>query len=384
MVPLKLGMVGGGQGAFIGGVHRIAARIDGHWHLVAGALSSDPERATESAGELGLARSYTDYSEMARAEARHPDGIDAVAIVTPNHMHAGPVVAFLRAGIHVICDKPLAATPEQAHEIAAAAGDSTAMFFQTYNYTAYPLIRSARAMVADGQLGRIRVAQVEYAQDWLASEVSNKQADWRTDPAKSGAAGCVGDIGTHAFNLLCHVSGLKCTELAADLSTFVPERRLDDNGHVMLRFDGGAKGMLWSSQVAVGRENALSLRLYGDKGSLEWNQENPNLLRFTPFGAAPRLLTRGGPDQPEEGSHHLRTPPGHPEGYLEGFATLYTQAATRIRDARRGVTSSRNHIPNLQDGLAGMDFITACLDSNARNAAWVKLVPSDGSSMSDP
>ena len=274
MTRLRLGMVGGGQGAFIGAVHRIASRIDGQWDLVAGALSSDPERARASAAELGIApdRSYDDFALMARAEAAREDGIDAVAIVTPNHMHAAPAIAFLEAGISVICDKPLAATPEEAQTIASAAAASDAAFILTHNYTGYPLIRQARQMIADGELGQIRVVQVEYAQDWLAEEVHNKQADWRTDPKRSGAGGCVGDIGTHAFNLASYVSGLRTAAVSADLDSFVPGRKVDDNVHVMLRFEGGAKGMLWASQVAVGNENALRLRVHGTKGGLEWAQ----------------------------------------------------------------------------------------------------------------
>ena len=284
MTRLRLGMVGGGQGAFIGGVHRIAARIDGQWDLVAGALSSDAARAKASAAELGIAadRAYTDFEEMARVEAGRDDGIDAVAIVTPNHMHAGPAIAFLNAGIHVICDKPLAATADQAEAIAQAAGASKARFILTHNYTGYPLIRQARQMVSEGELGDIRLVQVEYAQDWLAEEVSNKQADWRVDPERSGAGGAIGDIGTHAFNLAGFVSGLQAEQLSADLSSFVPGRRVDDNAHIMLRYGGGAKGMLWASQVAVGNENALRLRIYGSKGGLEWAQENPNQMSFTP------------------------------------------------------------------------------------------------------
>lgn len=235
MQKLKLGMVGGGQGAFIGGVHRIAARIDGQWELVAGALSSDPERARASAAELGITsdRAYTDFNDMARAEAARDDGIDAVAIVTPNHMHAAPAIAFLKAGIHVICDKPLASTMEDAEALARAVEESGKLFILTHNYTGYPLVRQAREMVARGDLGDIRLVHVEYVQDWLAEEASNKQADWRTDPARSGAGGCVGDIGTHAYNLAAYVSGLEIKSLSADLDAFVPGRQVDDNVHVM-------------------------------------------------------------------------------------------------------------------------------------------------------
>ena len=318
MQKLRLGMVGGGQGAFIGGVHRIAARLDGHWDLVAGALSSDPARARASGADLGLdpARCYADFYEMAKAEAARPDGIDAVAIVTPNHMHAAPAVAFLDAGIHVLCDKPLAAQMEDAAAIAAAVARSGKHFILTHNYTGYPMIRQAREMVARGEFGAIRVVQVEYAQDWLAEETVGKQADWRTDPKRSGAGGAVGDIGSHAFNLARFVTGLKVTRLAADLDAFVPGRQVDDNTQVLLRFEGGAKGMLWASQVAPGNENALRLRVYGDKGGLEWCQEDPNYLWYTPFGEPKRLITRNGAGAGDAAGRVSRIPPGHPEGYL--------------------------------------------------------------------
>lgn len=366
---LKLGMVGGGRGAFIGGVHRIAARIDGEWELVAGALSSDPERAAASAADLGIAadRSYASYEEMARAEAAREDGIDAVAIVTPNHMHAGPAIAFLNAGIHVICDKPLANTAEDAQAIAAAAKASTAWFFLTHNYTGYPLMRQAREMVQSGALGAIRMVAVEYLQDWLteAADADNKQAAWRTDPKRSGVGGCVGDIGTHAFNLASFVSGLEVETLSAELTAFVEGRAVDDNVTARLRFKGGAKGTLWASQVAVGNENGLSLRVYGDKGGLEWQQENPNVMTYTPFGEPKQILTRGGA-QKIGSAQSLRLPPGHPEGYLEGFATLYREAASVIRGDEGG-----GLLPDIEDGLAGMRFIAACVDSSADDGAWI-------------
>lgn len=373
---LKLGMVGGGQGAFIGGVHRIAARIDGQWDLVAGALSSDADRALASAAELGITedRAYTSYIDMAKAEAAREDGIDAVAIVTPNHMHAAPAIAFLRAGIHVICDKPLAATLEQAEEIAQAVRDSGKLFILTHNYTGYPLIRQAREMIANGDLGDIRLAHVEYVQDWLAEETHNKQADWRTDPARSGAGGCVGDIGTHAFNLVSYVTGLKTNKISADLDAFVPGRQVDDNVHVMLRFEGGAKGMLWASQVAVGNENALRLRVHGTKGGIEWAQENPNVMTFTRFGEPKQILTRGGAGSTAEGQRNTRVPAGHPEGYLEGFATIYAEASSLIRAAQAGTQAEGTvHTPGIEEGLEGMRFIVACIRSSQGDAEWVSM-----------
>ncbi|MBB93769.1 MAG: oxidoreductase [Rhodobacteraceae bacterium] len=376
MSRLKLGMVGGGQGAFIGGVHRIAARIDDRWELVAGAFSSDPDRSRASAAEMNVApdRAYGSFAEMAEAEAARPDGIDAVAIVTPNHMHGPPAVAFLKAGIHVICDKPLAATLDQAQEIAEAVAASGRQFILTHNYTGYPLIRQARQMVAAGELGELRVVQVEYPQDWLAEETSNKQADWRTDPARSGAGGCVGDIGTHAYNLASFVTGLRADRLAADLDAFVPGRPVDDNVHVMLRFAGGVKGMLWASQVAVGNENALRLRVYGTKGGLEWAQENPNVLRFTRFGEPSQILTRGGAGSTPAGARVTRIPPGHPEGYLEGFATIYAEAAALVAHARDGTPLPEGlHAPGIEDGLDGMRFIAACIASSQADGAWTPL-----------
>ena len=373
MRRLKLGMVGGGQGALIGAVHRIAARIDDDWELVAGALSSDPDRATFSAAELGLSpeRSYADFNHMAKTEASRSDGIDAVAIVTPNHLHAAPAVAFLKAGIHVICDKPLAATLEDAQAIANAVEETGKTFILTHNYSAYPMIRQARAMIVSGELGRIRVIQAEYAQDWLAETLDNKQAEWRTDPSRSGPGGCVGDIGTHAFHLACFVSGLQPVALAADLNTFVEGRRVDDNVQVLLRFESGARGMLWASQVAVGNENGLRLRVYGEKGGLEWAQEHPNHMGFTRFGEPKQILTRGGAGAIEAANSISRIPGGHPEGYLEGFATIYHEAAELIRS---GGNLSDTALPGLSDGLAGMRFIAACVESSKSNSSWIKLV----------
>jgi len=367
MSALKLGMVGGGQGAFIGAVHRIAGRLDGRWTLVAGALSSDPDRAAASAQELGIAqdRSYDDYRAMATAEAARADGIDAVAIVTPNHMHAGPVIAFLNVGIHVICDKPLAATQDDAVAIKAAVDGSEAKFILTHNYTGYPLMRHAREMVARGALGKIRIVQADYAQDWLTEETSNKQADWRTNPKQAGA-GAIGDIGTHAFNLLSFVSGLETEALSADLHSFVDGRQVDDNAHILLRLSGGARGMIWVSQVAIGRENGLALRIYGDKASLEWAQEDPNQMRFTKFGAPPQILTRGGAGLGLADDRWTRSPPGHPEGYLEGFANLYQDAADLISGRECDVP-----LPDIKDALDGMWFISACQRSSKSNGAWI-------------
>tara|TARA_R110002051_G_scaffold239372_1_gene299987 strand:+ start:2410 stop:3522 length:1113 start_codon:yes stop_codon:yes gene_type:complete len=369
-------MVGGGNDAFIGGVHRLAARLDGHYDLIAGALSSTPEKAQASGAALGLApaRTYDDFETMAAREARMKDGIEAVAIVTPNHVHAPAARAFLKRGIHVICDKPLTATLPEARKLAKAVRDSTALFFLTHNYTGYPMIRQAREMIANGDLGTLRVVNVEYAQDWLTQPVDSKQAMWRTDPAQSGAGGSTGDIGTHAFNLAGFVSGLTLESLSADLQSFVSGRALDDNAHVMLRYQGGARGMLWCSQVAPGNENALRLRIFGDKGGFDWTQESPNQLWFTPYGEPKRLLTRGGAGTGTAAARVTRVPAGHPEGYLEGFANIYTEAAIAIRAHQAGLhCPSDVHVPDINDGLVGVQFVDACARSSSRNAAWVKL-----------
>jgi predicted dehydrogenase len=380
---LRLGMVGGGPGAFIGAVHRIAARLDDRFELVAAALSSNPERGRAAARELHIVpeRAYGSFSEMAAAEAKRPDRIDAVSIVTPNHVHFAPAKAFLEAGIHVICDKPLTTTVEDALALAEIVRRSGLIFGLTHNYTGYPLVRQAREMVEAGELGRIRVVQVEYAQDWLTTpleQTGQKQAVWRTDPVQSGPAGSLGDIGTHAYNLACFVTGLHCDQLAADVSIFVPGRRLDDNVQMLLRFDGGARGMLWASQVATGNENNLRLRVYGEKAGIEWGQENPNYLRFTPYGKPPLTISRSGAGATPSAKHASRIPSGHPEGYLEAFAQLYTDLAEQIaaRNAGRAPAPSSLLVPGVESGLAGMHFISGVLESSRQNSAWVKLPPS--------
>ncbi|MDS9469293.1 Gfo/Idh/MocA family oxidoreductase [Paracoccus sp. MBLB3053] len=364
MKPIRLGMVGGGSGAFIGAIHRIAARMDGRFDLVAGALSSDPDRATTSAAELGI-RSYSSFAAMAEAEPLREDGIEAVAIVTPNHMHAAPAVAFLNAGIHVICDKPLTATSQQAREIAKAAEASSARFFLTHNYSALPMVREARARVAEGSLGQVRLVQAEYLQGWLADNVRSKQADWRTDPAQAGA-GALGDIGTHAWQLAEFVTGQTPSYVSADLSSMVPGRPIDDDARVALRYASGAKGGIWASQVAVGQENGLSLRVFGDEAALEWRLSDSERLIFSPKNGPAQILTRA-----HDRSASFRTPPGHPEGYLEGFANLYLDIASIIR----GDLSAADRVPGLSAGLSGMAFITAAKSSSERDGAWTEVSP---------
>jgi predicted dehydrogenase len=375
---IRLGMVGGGEGAFIGAVHRIASRIDDQYELVAGALSSTPEKARRSGEALGLApdRVYDSYENMAKAEAGRPDGIEAVSIVTPNHMHAGPAIAFLEAGIHVICDKPLTVSLAEAKRIKAAADKSGRIFALTHNYTGYPLVRRMREMVRAGELGVIRLVHVEYAQDWLtgpAEKSGNKQAEWRTDPKRSGAGGALGDIGTHAFNLADYVTGLDLAELAADLAVFGEGRQLDDNAQILLRYAGGARGSLWASQVAPGNENNLMLRVYGTRGGLCWRQENPNELFFSPLGESTRIITRGGPESGAAAGRVTRIPPGHPEGYLEGFANVYSEVAAAIKAARSGGKPPEGaHFPTIEDGMKGLAFIEAAVKSSKGNGGWVK------------
>jgi predicted dehydrogenase len=375
---LRLGMVGGGQGAFIGAVHRIAARLDNRYELVAGAFSSDPDRGRASAAELGVApdRAYGSYAEMAAAEAAREDGIDIVSIVTPNHVHHGPVKAFLEAGIHVICDKPLTTTLADALDLAATVQRTGLVFGLTHNYTGYPMVRQAREMVQAGELGPLRVVQVEYPQDWLSEKLEDtgqKQAAWRTDPKQAGPAGCVGDIGTHAYNLASFITGLELTELCAELTTFVPGRALDDNAHMLLRFAGGARGALWSSQVAPGNENGLNIRVYGEKGGLEWRQEHPNHLHYSPLGEPPRTITRGGAGAGPVAGRVTRVPPGHPEGYLEGFANIYSDIAEVVtaRLEGRDPDPQACGFPTVEDGVRGVKFIEAAVESSAAGGIWV-------------
>lgn len=377
MSKIKLGMVGGGKGAFIGDVHRIAARLDNRFELVAGALSSDADRAAASAEELGIdkSRSYSNFEDMAKKEAKKKDGIDAVVIVTPNHLHYSAAKVFLEAGIHVICDKPLTASLDDAMALKKLVDDSGLVFAVTYNYSGYPMVRQAREMISKGELGSIRVVQIEYAQDWLATNIEaegQKQAAWRTDPTRAGAGGSIGDIGTHAFHLAEFVTGLQATSILADLDSFGQGRSLDDNAHILLRFSNGAKGMLWSSQIASGKENGLRIRVYGDQAGLEWSQEDSNYLQFTPLGQARQTLTRGGAGSGDSANAATRIPAGHPEGFLEGFANLYRDTADMIEAHKEG-KSVDTLVPNVEDGLKGMKFVDKAVASNAAGSVWQSL-----------
>lgn len=373
---LSLGMIGGGEGAFIGGVHRMAARLDGRWTLVAGAFSSDAGRSAAFGRTLGLAddRCYGDWRTMAHAEAARSDRIDAVAIVTPNHLHHGPAKAFLDAGIAVICDKPLTTGLADALDLAEAVARTGTPFVLTHNYSGYAMARQMRAMVAAGTLGAIRVVQAEYAQDWLATALpGNKQADWRGDPAQAGPGGALGDIATHAYHLATFVLGEVADQVSAETSRFMAGRRLDDDVQLRLRWAGGARGQLWASQVAVGAANGLRLRLYGETGGLEWSQEDPDILRYTPLGEPPRILRRGGPGLSAAAQAATRIPAGHPEGYLEGFAQIYADAADLVSAHKAGRLAPANDLPGVTAGVEGVRFIEAAVRSAEADGRWTSL-----------
>lgn len=376
---LRVGMVGGGRDAFIGAVHRMAMRLDDLIELKAGALSANAETARASGADLGLApdRVYDDYREMAAREAARPDGIEAVVIVTPNHLHFPVAKAFLENGIDVICDKPLATTLAEANELVRLTRKAGLVFAVTLNNTGYPMVRQAREMIEAGEVGSIRVVHAAYIQDWLTKPIDaegQKQAEWRTDPARAGASACLADIGVHAHNLALFVTGLEVEAVAADLATFVPGRRLDDNAHVLMRFVGGARGLVAASQVAVGNLNNLSLKVYGERAGLEWSGEAPETLRFTPYGEPPRVLQRGGPGNTPLAIDGSRMPGGHPEGYVEGFANIYRGAAELVaaRRAGRAPKAAARLTPTVADGARGLAFIEAAVASSRAHGVWTK------------
>ncbi len=377
MKKLKLGMVGGGQGAFIGAVHRIAARIDDQWELVAGALASSPGKARASATEIGLQRSYDDYQQMAEREAALPPDtrIDAVAIVTPNHMHFPVAQCFWQHGFHVISDKPMCLNVSEAEKLARLIRQKPQQIYVlTHNYSGYPMIRHARNLVRSGILGKLRFVELKYIQGWLTRNSRTKQAAWRGQPELAGLGGSLGDIATHACHLCHFVTGLSILELSAELHTFTNQRILDDNAQILLRFAGGARGQLWSSQIAIGHENGLQIAIYGERGSLQWHQEQPNHLYHCNADGIQQRYTRGGVDT-ETAPATIRVPAGHPEGYLEGFAQIYLDAAACIRARKAGQAAppEAELLPEVRDGLAGMHFIQAAWDSNQQNGAWVTM-----------
>ena len=378
---LRYGMIGGGRGAFIGAVHRIAAQLDGQAELVAGAFSSDPQRSRDSAADLFVAaeRAYGSYQDMAVAEAALPSSerLDFVVIVTPNDQHFPAATLFLEHGFNVVCDKPVTLTLAEARALRETVARSGKVFVLTHNYTGNAMVKQARALVRGGALGTLRKVVVEYSQGWLARDIESsghKQASWRTDPARSGAAGCLGDIGVHAENLARYVTGLRITELCAELTTFVPGRRLEDDGNLLLRFEGGARGVLHSSQIAVGEENNLILRVYGSEASLEWHQEHPNEL-IVKYPDRPReILRRGNAYVGEAAQGATRIPAGHPEGYLEAFANLYREAFRAIAAEVAGEPPPDHpDFPGIDDGVAGMAFIEAAVASARQGAAWVPV-----------
>ena len=376
MRPLRWGMIGGGEGAFIGAVHRMAARVDGRYQLVAGVFSSDAEKTRRSATALGVdpARAYPNVAAMLKAEAARADGIEVVSIVTPNHVHYEQSAACLEAGLDVICDKPLTTNLADAEKLVKLAADRKRLLGVTFNYTGYPMIRHAKQLIADGLIGELRVVQAEYPQGWLATaleKTGQKQASWRTDPKQAGA-GALGDIGSHSFQLVEFVTGAKVTEVAADVTAIVPGRPIDDNVNVLLRFANGARGSLWASQVAIGHLNSHRLRVYGEKGSILWFQERPEELTIVEAGEAPRFVRRGDPGTP---TSSVGLPGGHPEGFIEAFSQLYTDFAERVtaRLESRSPQAASLFAPDVVTGTRVMAFIEAVLKSGKANSAWTKI-----------
>jgi len=377
---LRLAMIGGGEGAFIGAIHRAAAALDGHWRLVAGAFSSDPDRNRRSgeALEIGPERRYSSLEALLAAEAALPaaERVDAVVIVTPNHLHAPMAIAALDAGFHVFCEKPMALNLNEARSIAEAQARSGRQFALAFTYSGYPLVEEARVRIARGDFGKIRLVQVEYSQGWLSRPIDregNKQAEWRTDPARAGLGGCLGDIGTHAFHLAEHVSGLQVRDLCADLTTHVPGRRLDDDVSVLLRLEGGARGTLKASQVAAGDENGLKLSIHGELGGLEWSQMEPNSLVLRWLDRPTEIVRAAGPGLAETTLSLLRTPSGHPEGYIEAFANLYRAFAIRISGSAG--TDLDSAFPSVDAGLRTMAFVESVIANSASDKKWTTLAP---------
>lgn len=379
---IKMGMLGGGPGSFIGPVHRMAANLDGLIELVCGCFSSDPEKSMQTGNELCLPkeRIYTSYQEMIEKEALLPAGerMDFLSIVTPNHLHYAPAAMALEAGFHVALDKPVTYSLEEAESLAGIMARTGRRLLLTHTYSGYPLVKEARYRVQRGDLGRIRRVYVEYPQGWLSTDCAaeNRQAAWRVDPTRSGKAGCMGDIGTHAFHLANYITGLKVTELCAELNSFVPGRLLDDDGTVMIRYEGGARCLLSASQVCAGVENGLNIRIYGERGGLEWRQDSPNTMVFRPVdGVAEIIRTATSGMVSPAARHNSRVPGGHPEGFIEAFANLYRNFAfTLMADAGQCEPSELClDFPSIEDGIEGMKFVDRVVNSSAQNAAWVKF-----------
>ena len=380
---LRSAMVGGGRDAFIGAVHRNAMALDGQYELVAGALSSTPEKSRASGRDLGLAddRNHGTWQELLADELRRPadERIDVVAIVTPNHVHHAVARAFVDAGFHVVCDKPLVHTSAQAEDLAERVAANGTLFAVTYNYSGYPMVREARELVRTGAIGAVRKVVVEYHQGWLAGALEssdNKQSTWRTDPARGGPGGAMADIGSHAENLISVVTGLELESLCADLTAFGAGRRLDDDASLLLRFVGGARGVMTASQVAAGNENDLRLRVMGERGMLDWRQEEPNLLIHAPIDGPRRVLTRNAPWLSEPARRACRLPPGHPEGFIEAFANVYLGVAADLRlraSQGRAATADEAEYPRIADGVRGVRFIEKTVESAASDVKWTRL-----------
>jgi predicted dehydrogenase len=372
-------MVGGGRGAFIGAAHRVAARLDDRYELVAGALSTDPQRAIASGCDLRLdpLRCYTDMRAMAQAEAARPDGIEVVSVVTPNAAHHPICKAFLEAGIDVICDKPLATNVAEAGDLRETVRRTGRFLGVTYNYSAYPLMREARALIEAGALGAVRVVQVEFALGWLSAlaEGDSKQARWRTDPAQSGPSFVTADLGTHCFHLAEFVTQRRVEALSADLATLVSGRRLEDNAQISLRFDNGARGAMWVSMVAAGEQVGLRLRVYGERGHLAWDQSEPDQMRLALQGEAVRTVVRGGSGLSAASKRATRLVAGLPEGYYEAFAALYRDYADILTARRVGAAPDALALlaPTVEDGVRGIAFVEAALQSGAQDGAWVAV-----------
>ena len=382
MRKIRMGMVGGGRGAFIGGVHRMAAALDGQIELVCGAFSSRPEVSKVSGQDFFLPadRVYANYMQMITREAELPEGerMDFVSIVTPNHIHYGPAKLALEYGFHVVCDKPLSFDMVQAEELQKLVKKTGLIFALTYNYTGYPMVKQARAMIAHQEIGKIRKVVVAYPQGWLSTllEASDqKQASWRTDPSKSGIAGAMGDIGTHAENLAEYITGLQIIELCADISTIVKGRRLDDDGNVLLRFNNGARGVLYASQISAGEENNLQINVYGEKGCLIWKQMEPNTLTVKWLDQPTQIYRTGVGNLYSQTNDHTRLPAGHPEGYLEAFANIYRNVAMCIKSRILGEMPHDKYIdyPNVDDGVRGMKFVYAVIKSGKSTDKWTEL-----------
>jgi predicted dehydrogenase len=378
---LRYGMVGGGQGAFIGAVHRMAANLDGQIELAAGCFSSDPKNSQVTGKQLFLdaSRVYSNYGEMAEREAALPaaERIDYVSIVTPNDLHAPVATTFLDKGFHVVCDKPLALTLREAKALRAAVLKSGKVFALTHNYTGYPMVKEARELVRRGALGKILKIVAEYPQGWLLDRLEttgHKQAAWRADPKRAGAACCLGDIGTHAENLGRYITGLKIDSLCAEFTTFLPGRKLEDDANLLIRYHGGARGILYASQISCGEENNLNIRIYGAKGSLAWQQEHPNELKFTPKGEPAKILRRGNNYVSEAAKKFTRLPFGHPEAFIEAFANIYLEAAAAIRDRIEGKCGGKYDFPTIDDGVYGMAFIETAVKSARSNTKWTRFV----------